>query len=86
VPVYDYKCTNCGKVEEYFAGYEERIQTCKCGSQMIRLIASTFGISIGVPAGGYFDENLGTYIHSNRHKRQVMQEQGVSERYGKGWV
>mgnify|MGYP000886535207 CR=1 FL=1 len=87
MPVYDFKCENCGKTEEFFAGYEERVMPCsRCGGQMIRLISSSYGIVMGVPAGGYYDENLRTFINSNRHKREVMAEQGVSEKFGKGWV
>ncbi len=86
MPLYDFKCDRCGNTEEYFAGYEERVLPCKCGGQMIRQISHSYGIVMGVPAAGYYDENLGTYINSNRHKRQVMQEQGVSEKFGKGWV
>jgi putative FmdB family regulatory protein len=85
MPLYDFRCEICRKVEEDFAGYEEREKICRCGGRMKRLVSFTFGIAMGVPAGGYFDENLGVYINSNRHKKQVMEEQGVSEAYGKGW-
>lgn len=52
---------------------------------MHRQFHSRFGISMGVGAYGYYDENLGTYIRTNAHKRQVMREQNVTEKFGKGW-
>jgi hypothetical protein len=53
---------------------------------MERKFHSRFGISMGVGAYGYFDDNLRTYVRTNAHKRQVMAEQGVSEKFGKGWT
>ena len=85
MPIYDYKCQRCENIKEIIARFDATTQFCECGGTMTRLIGTHFGISMGAGAYGYYDENLGTYIHSNTHKRQVMQEQGVSEKYGKGW-
>jgi putative FmdB family regulatory protein len=84
MPVYDYEC-QCGKVGEYLT-HMDKTQTCpNCGQDMKRLISSRIGISMGVGAYGYYDENLQTYIHTNKQRREEMQRQGVSEAYGKGW-
>ena len=50
----------------------------KCGGFHKRLLHTQFGINVGVGAYGYFDENLDTFIESNHHKRQVMEQQGVT--------
>jgi putative FmdB family regulatory protein len=84
MPVYDYEC-ECGHKGEHITKMDENAQCPECGCEMKRLISGRVGINMGVGAYGYYDENLQTYIHSNRHRRQVMKEQGVSEAYGKGW-
>jgi putative FmdB family regulatory protein len=85
MPIYDYKCTKCNAIKEMLAGFNDTTRPCACGGQMSRMISTHFGINMGAGAYGYYDENLQTYIHSNTHKKQVMQEQGVTEKYGKGW-
>ena len=85
MPLYEYSC-ECGKTEEHFGHIDDTTWPCECGKKMKRQISSRFGISMqGVPACGYYDENLQTYINSVSQKRRVMEEQGVSEKYGKGW-
>jgi len=84
MPIYDYKC-KCGKAEEHYAGFDDKTLPCACGKMMERQITTHFGICMGVGPYGYYDENLQTYVHTNAHRRQVMQEQGVSEKFGKGW-
>lgn len=85
MPLYDYACQRCGRIEERIAGFDEQIIPCPCGCTMTRQFHGNFGINMGVGAYGYYDETLQTYINSNKHKREVMREQGVSERFGKGW-
>jgi len=52
---------------------------------MKRVLSGRFGINMGVGAYGYYDENLQAYCGTNRERRRIMKEQGVSEKYGKGW-
>lgn len=86
MPIYDYKCNFCQYSGENIAKPDEEIIVCpQCKGTATRQFHSRFGINMGVGAHGYFDENLGAYIGSNREKKKIMQEQGVSERYGKGW-
>lgn len=83
--LYEYEC-KCGNVEEHFGHVKDVTHPCKCGKKMKRRISCRIGISMnGVPAAGYYDENLGTYINSVSQKRRVMEQQGVSEKFGKGW-
>jgi hypothetical protein len=33
----------------------------------------------------YYDDNLETGIKSKQHRKEVMRERGVYEKFGKGW-
>lgn len=88
MPIYDYQCDKCGRTEERIKRVDETSYQCPdncCTGTMMRQIHGRFGINMGVGAYGYYDDNLGCYIRTNAHRREVMREQGVSEGYGKGW-
>lgn len=34
----------------------------------------------------YYDENLEAYVKSKQHRRQLMAERGVSEKFGTNWL
>ena len=80
MPYYDYKCQDCGFLEENRKAPidDVRLECPVCGGYHKRLLHGQFGINMGVGAYGYYDENLETHIESNRHKRQVMGEKGVT--------
>lgn len=86
MPLFDYSC-KCGYSGEHIAKADEQLLRCpECGDNMVRQFHSRFGICMGaVGAYGYYDDNLQTYIRTNEHRKQVMREQGVTERIGKGW-
>ena len=75
MPLYDYEC-KCGYTGEYL-NHMEHYEACpKCQTPMKRVFHSQYGINMGVGAFGYYDENLGTYIHTNRQRREEMKKQG----------
>jgi putative FmdB family regulatory protein len=84
MPIYDYQCTNgCGTIADVFAKMDDKVITCPhCGADCKRLIAVQQAVHGDME---YYDDNLETYIKSRKHRKQVMREKGVSERYGKGW-
>ena len=84
MPLYDYKC-KCGYEGEHIAYIDERLRCPECKKEMERQMPYTHGICMGVGAYGYYDENLQTYIKTNAHRREVMRQQGVVEKVGKGW-
>lgn len=85
MPIYSYKCL-CGYEADHVGKVDDKTMPCpECLGTMRRQFHSRFGISMGVGAYGYFDENLGTYVRTNAHKREVMRQQGVTEKIGKGW-
>lgn len=84
MPLYDYHCVKCDARSEEFRSVADRDKApkCKCGQQMRKVL------SISKPIGDvrpYYDDNLQTGIKSKQHRKQVMREQGVYEKYGKGW-
>ena len=86
MPLFDYRC-KCGHESEHFAKPDETKLPCpKCKGKMERQFHSRYGISMGVGAYGYYDDNLGCHVRTNAHKREVMRKQGVTEKFGKGWM
>lgn len=86
MPLYDMLCPRCHKTEERIAKIDEAVQCSHCCATMKRMMPSSHGINMGASgAHGYYDENLQTYISTNRQRREEMRKQGLSEAYGKGW-
>jgi len=78
MPLYDYLCGGCGFKDEFITPMEYEQQCPHCGVYMERLMPSTFGINMGVGAYGYYDETLQTYVNTNRQKRELCRERGVT--------
>ena len=84
-PLYDYSC-QCGTIAELITRHDEIPSCPECGERMKREFHSQFGINMGAAgAHGYYDEQLGCYIHTNRQRKEEMRKQGLSEKIGKGW-
>lgn len=85
MPIYEYQC-QCGYKGDHVGKIEDNEFPCiKCNGKMKRQFHSRFGINMGVGPYGYFDETLGCHISTNEQKRRVMKDQGVTEKFGKGW-
>ena len=86
MPLYDYTCKRCGYKGEHITGFDEYPPCPKCKKKLTREMPFTHGVSMGAAgAYGYYDDNLGCYISTNRQRREVMRKQGVKEKIGKGW-
>lgn len=80
MPVYDYKCDTCHKVEEHFMTFDEddNVNCDSCGLKMKRAVTlwantpSRWGDS-----HGYYDRGLGTYVKSFVHRDQIMKERNL---------
>ena len=83
MPIYDYLCEKCGHEAEYITRHDYYMHCPECKIPMTRLMHSRYGINMD-PAGahGYYDDNLETYIHTNRQRREVMRQKGVTESGG----
>jgi putative FmdB family regulatory protein len=94
MPLYDYECPGCGLQTDVWAKIEEQEKLCGCMQWMKRVISPTRGNPDIQP---YLDENLcadhsgqGTWVKSKQHRRQVMSELGLTDKWGEGgrqrWV
>lgn len=84
MPFYAFSCETCGAVRDLYRSVAERNDpvTCECGASMHRTI---IGHNVIGDLEPYYDENLDTHIKSRQHRKEVMREQGVYEKFGKGW-
>ncbi len=83
--IYPFVCETCGKNEELWMKVSEYKRPSCCGKEMKRIFSSAV-VSDLVP---YLDENIGTeptWVKSKQHKKQLLRDNGVSEKYGKGWI
>ena len=83
--LYQYRCQSCKEITEALRSIEKRDDApeCSCGGQTRKIISVQRVHSDLAP---YYDDNLETHIQSKQHRKKVMQERGVSEAYGKGWI
>ena len=77
--LYDFRCPKCGKIAERLVRDGEKIHSLCCGELSERQFPVVRCNMGAAGAFGYYDDNLGTYIRTNRHRREVMREQGVTE-------
>lgn len=80
--MYDYRCLKCGAVTERIVTEGEIVHSLCCGSVAERLPPVVRCNMGAAGAYGYYDDNLGTYVRTNRHRRELMQQQGVTESGG----
>jgi putative FmdB family regulatory protein len=79
MPLYDYKCSNCGMVENVWAKINEQEKLCACGLWMKRVISATRSTPDLQP---YLDPNMGhepVYVESRQHRKRLMKERGLAE-------
>ena len=85
MPLYTYECSTCAGIEEAFRSIANRNQAPECsvcGTITKKIIS---GYSVVGDVEPYYDDNLQSYIKSKQHRKQVMREQGVMEKYGRNW-
>ena len=85
MPNYDFSCEACGKREELFMKIAEYKKPECCGQPMKQIL----NYHVVGDLEPYFDENLSeqpVYVRSKKHRKQLMREAGVTEKFGKGWV
>lgn len=90
--LFDFQCTECGYVFEKIIKEGEKPACPKCHMPTKKLMsASNFNMG-AAGAYGYYDENLGKYISTNRQRKEEMRKQGVTEKgdtpkpSGQAWV
>lgn len=85
MPLYEYTCDACQAHKDEFRTVEKRNDApmCECGTAMKKIIS---GYRVVGDLEPYFDENLQVGIKSKQHRREVMRDQGVSEKFGTNWM
>jgi putative FmdB family regulatory protein len=85
MPLYEYECSGCQTHKDEFRTVAQRnnAPTCECGTTMHKIIA---GYRVVGDLEPYYDENLESVVKSKQHRREVMREQGVSEKFGTNWL
>lgn len=85
MPIYTYACSDCEAEQDAFRSIEKRNDApdCDlCGIKTHKIISSYAAIGDLEP---YYDDNLQSYVKSKQHRKQVMREQDVCEKFGKKW-
>lgn len=86
MPLYDFECAKCCRLEEHYAGMQDRVIACSCGGEMHRQISARYYVN---PDIEIVTDNINgemTRITSRRQLRQMCKEHRVDEKFGKGWV
>lgn len=55
---------------------------CECGGDTDKIISAYRVIGDMEP---YYDENLETHVKGKQHRKEVMRDKGVSEKFGQNW-
>lgn len=70
MPLYDYRCPSCGKVEEHFASVEERVVICTaCGGSAIRQLSAP---AFCPPMAPYKSPVTGQWIDGTKARREDL--------------
>lgn len=84
MPVYDYKCIECGASKDAFRSIADRENApeCDCGGKMQKMITPT---QVGLVMGGYAMPGYkcpvsGEYVTSRKQRREIMARHNLVER------
>lgn len=88
--LYDYQCEKCGHTAEHLTRTGD-VFKCPEDGTVLKRMPPVFRINMGATVHGYYDDNLQTFIRTNTHRKEVMLEQGVTEKgatpkQGQAWV
>lgn len=87
MPLYDYKCEECDKIQEHYKKIADSTHKCECGGIQNRTLTTQFYAQSDIEP--YLDPHIGKepmWIKSRQHRREVMKSQKVYELVGKGWI
>ena len=82
MPYYDYEC-ECGFKEMNRKEHPDTLccECPKCKGMMRRMLPTKVYINMGpCKAYGYYDENLESYVSTNRQRKELMRQKGVTEK------
>ena len=88
MPLYDYKCKSCDRVQEWYCSIDNlggEVPCEKCNKPMHRLIGQRVTVSGDVD---FVTDNItGKPLHvsSKRQLRELCKRNNIEPIYGKGW-
>lgn len=86
MPVYAYKCAQCGRQEDKFNKMADHKNGPECCGKVMRQHFES--IKVIPDFEPYVDYNISdkpVLVKSKQHRKELMKRNGVSEAYGKGW-
>lgn len=75
--IYDFECRRCGVKKEHIVAEDEKPFCEKCKIPLWKM-PPKIKVNMGVGPYGYYDDNLGAYVHTNAERRKLCREQGVT--------
>lgn len=82
IRLFDFECIECGTKFERLFENGDTVHCPMCNSVRVDRLPPYINVAMGVGAYGYYDENLEQYISTNKQRREVMRQQGVTEKGG----
>lgn len=80
MPLYDYKCGECGTLKEFLVSYNDKsYKLCNCGGSMKRQFSNNAKIKL-FPKGGIFISNVsakGEHFSSEKQMRDYAKKHNV---------
>lgn len=76
MPIYEYKCHQCGNQYEEFHQVENRDLSICCGQKAQRIISKSQGKPV---VYNYYSENADAIFTGPRQKARILKEKGLSE-------
>jgi hypothetical protein len=86
MPSFDFRCKICQQQKEVFMKIAEFKAPVCCDFEMTQVLGS---YSVVPDLEPYLDPHIGTepvYVKSKQHRKELMKQYGVSEKFGKGWI
>lgn len=85
MPLYDFKCAKCGRIEEHWAKMDEKMHMCDCGHESDRLITSRIYLQTDYASRDFVTADITgseVRITSRKQLRNLCKENGVTPKEG----
>lgn len=82
MPLYTYKCAECGKTEDAYRSMADRDHGPECHGPMRKIITPTMVQQVmgGHAYPGYKCPVTGEFVSSRKRRREIMQEHNLIEK------
>lgn len=86
MPLYDYECAKCSKIEEHYRCMNDVTIACECGGEMRRQISPRYYINRDIDIVTDNIDGKMRRVSSHRELRQLCKDNDVEQKFGKGWI